>query len=395
MKKIFIISQSLNTGGAERVASNLSLELSKNLNYKVYLVLFDGNNQTYPAGCEVIDMQLPPKNNKLLKIINFFKRIKKLKKLKKQYEVDVSISLLNSPNIINVLSKYKDKTIVSVRNLMIKSKLGLFGKLSLKYSSKKADKVVSLSELVKIDLVNNYNIKEDKIITIYNSCDKEKLLENSKKDDVKIPKYEYVVNVGRLSNQKGQWHLIKAFKLIHKEFPNLKLVILGEGSYRKRLEQLICDLNLEDSIYLYGYVKSPHIIIQNAKLFLFTSLYEGLGNVLLEAIACETPVISVDCPAGPKEILKKITNFKELNIPVKDIEYSDYGILTPPFDSNIDYEGANKELNQEEILFASAVIEVLKNSELIDKYKKICKKRIKDFSVEIINNQWINLIDSL
>ena len=68
MRNIFIISHSLNTGGAERVASNLSLELSKNPNYKVYLVLFDGSNQTYPVGCEVLDMKLPNRKNKILKI---------------------------------------------------------------------------------------------------------------------------------------------------------------------------------------------------------------------------------------------------------------------------------------------------------------------------------------
>ena len=116
--------------------------------------------------------------------------------------------------------------------------------------------------------------------------------------------------------------------------------------------------------------------------------------MLLEAIACETPVVSVDCPAGPKEILKKMSSLNNIDIPVKEVEYSDYGVLIPPFNLNADFD-ESLELTDGEILFANSVIKLLKNEELYNKYKNICRERIKDFSTEVINSQWINLIDSL
>lgn len=394
-KTVFIISQSLNGGGAERVASNLSQELIKNKDYQVYLVLFDGQMQTYPSGAEIIDLHLGPQKSKIGKATVLFKRVWALRRLKKQYHTDISISLLSSPNVINVLSRQQDSVVISVRNLISKSAGSILEKALVRFASRFADMTVSLSELVRLDLIEHFGIKSEKVITIYNSCDPARLLTLSEQEDFKMPDYPYMVTMGRLTHQKGQWHLIRAFKLIHERFPDLKLVILGEGELKVDLQRLINQEELSDVVYLYGYIKSPHKIIQGAEAFLFTSLFEGLGNVILEAMACGVPVISADCPAGPREIMSAEKKSNSLKKKITEVEFSDYGILTPPFPVE---ESPNFEANiltEQEQKFAEAVISLYKDKKLYTHYKAQSLKRIQSFSADVTMGKWKKLLEQL
>ena len=395
VKNIFIISQSLNTGGAERVASNLSIELSKNNEYKVYLVLFNGDNRTYPAGCEVINMDIPSTNNKIKRIFVFLRRVLKLRKLKKKYNVDLSISLLSSPNYINVLSKRNDKIITSIRCFFSKKSTSKIKNKIIEYACKKSDKIVCLSKAVEYNMIKDYFADEKNTITIYNSCDSNNLIQNSINDNVEAPNFDYLINMGRLTTQKGQWHLIKSFKVIHECFPQLKLIILGQGEYKEKLNKLIAELNLEDHVYLYGYVKSPFVILKNAKAFLFTSLFEGLGNVLLEAMSGGVPVVSTDCIAGPREIIMNCNTKEDILSTITDTKFSDYGILVPPYYMNEQPAWDNLEITDNERKYADAVIKLLSDQNMLEKYKKASLERIKFFSPEKITNEWVDLIDSM
>lgn len=394
-KNIFIISQKLTGGGAERVASNLSQELVKNPEYNVYLVLFDGQNQSYPSGAEIIDMKLGPQKSIFGKSAVLFRRICKLRKLKKQYNADVSISLLSSPNFINVLSKCNDAVIVSIRNLISRSAESSTEKKIVSYSSKKADMTVSLSELVRLDMIENFGTPEDKIVTIYNTVDADKLIKLSEESKVKIPDYPYVVTMGRMMRQKGQWHLINAFRRVHEVCPDLHLVILGEGELESGLKRLTHKQGLDDVVNFMGFVKNPHRIISGAKAFVFSSLFEGLGNVLLEGMACGVPVISTDCAAGPREILSKCTSKADLKKVADGVEYAEYGILTTPF--NADDRpcfDVCKELKPERDL-AEAIINIYSDSKSASHYRQMSSERIKFFSAKTIMSQWEKLIDKL
>ena len=111
-----------------------------------------------------------------------------------------------------------------------------------------------------------------------------------------------VVAVGRLEKEKDYPTLLKAFARLREE-REVRLVILGEGSERPALEQLVCDLNLEDDVLLPGFVNNPLAYMSRANLFALSSAHEGFGIVIVEAMACGTPVVSTDCPFGPAEIL--------------------------------------------------------------------------------------------
>lgn len=111
-----------------------------------------------------------------------------------------------------------------------------------------------------------------------------------------------IIGVGRLSLPKGFDTLIRAFNIVQKKM-DARLVILGEGDKRKELEQLVEELGLNEKVWMPGYEKNPYRYIKKADLFVLSSLFEGLPNVLIEALALGIPCVSTRCKSGPKEIL--------------------------------------------------------------------------------------------
>jgi glycosyltransferase involved in cell wall biosynthesis len=109
--------------------------------------------------------------------------------------------------------------------------------------------------------------------------------------------------VGRLTEAKDFGTLIKAFAEVLK-VKDCRLVILGEGEKRRELESLIESLNLVNKISMPGFVDNPYKYMRQASVFVLSSKWEGLPNVLIEAMACGTPLVATDCPSGPNEILQ-------------------------------------------------------------------------------------------
>lgn len=389
MKNIAIIITKLNGGGAERCASNLSIELSKK--YNVKLIVFDATNMTYPYGGELISLDITSSNGLLSKAVNVIKRVKKVRDIKKKYEIDCAISLLDGPNIVNVLSSYKEKTIVSVRNMLSHEPMNALRKMLVRFTSIRSDVTVSLSEMVKYDLVNYFNIPKEKITTIYNHCDAQLLKDLCKNNPTKISvdsSNANFVTMGRLNKQKGQWHLIRAFKKVVEEIPNAHLYIMGEGELEQQLKNLICELNLENSITMTGYIKNPHGIYGQCEAFVFPSLFEGLGNVLLEALAFDMPIISADCEAGPREILAPDT---DLLTKASDMEMAEYGVLVPVCDGN--HFNATEPLTREEECLANAMIYLHNNAEIRDSYHNKAKVRMENFNKQLVMDEWAKVIE--
>ena len=182
----------------------------------------------------------------------------------------------------------------------------------------KADSIVTVSKGVAKDLTESIGIKPKKIVTIYNPVIKNDIFTKIH-EPVVHPWFQgrnlVILGVGRLEPQKDWLTLLKAFVLVLESHP-AKLVILGEGSLRKELEQTLSDLDIKGHVEFPGKVKNPYKYMARSDVFVLSSLFEGLSNVLIEALACGCNIVSTDCLSGPAEVLKN----------------GKYGILVPIHD---------------------------------------------------------------
>ncbi len=170
-----------------------------------------------------------------------------------------------------------------------------------------ADGVVAVSRGVAKDLINTIGLPRENIRVIYNPVDVPKLFELAK-EQVDHPWFRtgkplVVLSVGRLTAAKDYPTLLRAVSLVKRARP-VRLVILGEGEERAGLEAMVRDLGLEDVVSLPGFVKNPYAYMSKAAMLVLSSAWEGFGNVLVEAMAVGTPVVTTDCPNGPAEILE-------------------------------------------------------------------------------------------
>jgi glycosyltransferase involved in cell wall biosynthesis len=223
-----------------------------------------------------------------------------------------------------------------------------------------ADAVVAVSKGVADDLIKLTELPQEKVHVIYNPVVTPELF--AKADEpLDHPWFEpseppVILSVGRLTPAKDYSTLIKAFALVRKEMP-ARLMILGEGEERPKLEALIRDLGLEKDVALPGFVNNPYKYMKHAAVFVLSSQWEGLPTVLIEALALGIPVVSTDCPSGPSEIL----------------EGGKWGILVPV--GNIE-------------ALAKAI-----SNEIVARQTKEINERFKDFALDKVTIKYLEILN--
>ncbi len=394
MKHVMILTRKLSGGGAERVAASLASYLQDHC--QVVLVVLDGKNPTYESDAEtvILHLSVEDKGRGWRRAKWFFDLIAAVKRLKKWYQTDVCISFLTEPELANVLTKGKGKAILSVRNVRSSEIPGRIKRLRDRLIFARADAIVALSYNVGLDLQEHYGVAPESVQVIYNICERQRIAARMTEREIEPQLSAWfagdhtVITTGRLTEQKGQWHMIRAFRRVVEAVPDAKLVILGEGEERAYLTALIRDSHLEQSVALPGFRANPYIYERQADVFVFSSLFEGLGNSLLEAMACGLPIISTDCNAGPRELLAPDTDFSRQT---SEIEYAAYGVLTPVCDGM--KRQAGEPLTRAEEHLAQAITAMLSEPDLRMHYRNKSMERGKAFDKDAIVGQWIDCIE--
>lgn len=383
-KKIALLIDTMNNGGAQRVVSRLSEILEDQ--YELFVILFEDTYDAYQCKGQVVFLNIGAKKNGVIgKFFQLFQRTHTLKKLKKRHQFHGVISFLDSPNFVNLLSHTSEtKEAISIRNYSNtennQSFIGKLTNLGMKLIYNRAQKIISVSRVIEHSLMTEYNLKASKLCVIYNPYDVEEINDlGSETLDSEHSTFfdqgDIIITVGRHMYQKGFWHLIKAFKRVKEERPNSKLVIVGRDEQQGRVQNLVNQLGLADSVLLLGFQKNPFKFIKRSKLYVMTSLFEGFPNALVEAMACGCPVVSVDCKSGPREILDDGITLDEI---VDQVTPLSYGVLTPALENVENWEVNSLTCNEQKL--SQAMLLVLEDEALRLHYGIKAKARAKDFS---------------
>ena len=372
MKKIAVFLINLRGGGAERVVSYLLNEGHKE--FEFHLILFN----------KEIEYALPKSENikifelgkylgsKYLSILAIPYLAYKLKKYLIKNDIQTILSLLNRPNIISCYLKkhgWKGKVIISERADSITYYNSLyFGSFIIGLIKKYypyADVVTVISKGISHSL-KNFAVSKCKVI--YNPIP---LSQPSSKHRPANQPFIFI-NIARLEKQKNHVLLLKAFAELKNEY--CKLIIVGQGKLLGSLKNLSTELGIREKVQFTGFQSNIKSYLENADCFVFSSDFEGLGNVLLEALNTGLPVISTDCPYGPREILAPNTD--ECLLVQDRIEFADFGLLTPV----------------RNIKFLADAMKIMMSDESIrEKYQKLAHERASDFDIKKISEQYFKL----
>lgn len=230
---------------------------------------------------------------------------------------DAMVSAMHHANVIAVaartLARVPTRVVVSQRNEIMptpelrasrRERLVLAG---MRWAYPRAHAVVAISHGVAESLAAEVGVRIDQIRVVYNPAFQPGIEQRSR-EPLDHPWFAtdappVILGVGRLTEQKDFAMLVRAFSKVRVKRA-CRLVILGEGHMERRLHELIAGLDLQEEVLLPGFVENPFSWMRRSRLFVLSSLWEGFGNVLVEAMACGTPVVSTDCPSGPSEILE-------------------------------------------------------------------------------------------
>ncbi|CAM2061031.1 N-acetylgalactosamine-N, N'-diacetylbacillosaminyl-diphospho-undecaprenol 4-alpha-N-acetylgalactosaminyltransferase [Desulfovibrionales bacterium] len=176
------------------------------------------------------------------------------------------------------------------------------------------DFIICQSRDILLDLHDHYHVPETQMMVIHNPVDTSELQTRAKAMPPPLQSIHstynqrHLVAAGRLVHQKGFDLLLKALAYLADQIPNLHCTILGQGPEEAQLRAMIETLGLADRVFLAGFVADPAPYFFAADLFVLPSRFEGLPNVLLEALACGTPAVACTCPGGINEIIQSGQN---------------------------------------------------------------------------------------
>ena len=308
-QKIALFLPTLSGGGAERVMVSLANGFVDR-GFTVDLVLVKAEGPYLP----LVNDKVTIVNLNCSRVLTSLPGLIRYLKTAKPHAI---LSTLDHANIVaiiaHILTRRAQKIVVRVAicwsGLMRHENriLSTVIQVLAKYFYRATYQVIAVSEGVAKDLIKSHHIPPNKVKIIYNPAITPELLSKTQ-EPLNHPWFAtgeppVILSVARLTLQKDFTTLIRAFAHLNQQY-SARLLILGEGEERTRLESLVKSLGLEQQVSLPGFVDNPFAYMKQAAVFVLSSCFEGMPNALLQAMACGTPVVSTDCPSGPREILE-------------------------------------------------------------------------------------------
>ena len=358
MKKILFVIPSLKMGGAEKIMVSLFNNFDNDLFELSFLSFSNGSLKSKIKDQDrLIILDYDSLTSGIFEFLQYVRKMKPDIIFSTHSHLNALLCFFKKINIIKSKIIIRESNYLSIQQANGKS---LYEKYFITYMIKKfyhySDHLICQSNMMKNDIysfIPNFFVPTS---VIYN------LIEN-------IPPYigeekkKLIISIGRLELQKNHQLLIKAFDKVKNIIPH-NLIIIGDGSEYNNLVKLIDKKDLKDRVCLKGFVENVWDEYRNSAAFVLSSNYEGFPNVILEAMANSTPVISANCPSGPGEI----------------IQHGENGFL---FEMGCDDE------------LAKLIIRIVTDNELQKKIKKNAYQRLIKFNIIDVSKKYQNIFEKL
>lgn len=331
MKFILVIDR-IATGGAERILIDYYKHLEQK-GHEPYIFALTGNpsQSKWTDGIRVVYGFPNDEHNLLKKGIQQVLLLFKLKRLIKQLKPAGIFSSLEKSNLITIFTPAGDiKKTVSVHNVLsiqyTKIHNALVRKLVYKmiqFAYNHCSKVVAVSKQVKDDLIASFGVYSQNISIINNFIDNKWVKTKSSEfidNFTFLPDVNYILNVGRFSDQKAQWKLIKAFSIYAKDTNiHSELILMGAGDYTTNLQKLASDLHIADKVHILPFNVNPYKYMAKAHLFVLSSSFEGFPIVLAEISSLRIPFVG-SRKSIPEEMFDSKSIWEECIFDCRNIE---------------------------------------------------------------------------
>lgn len=328
-KNIFIWSPMISHVGTIRAAIGMAQSLIKYGDANVYLINVLGEFDNY-------------KNSQDFNLLSIFNKISFYKTGIISKFLIYIFTIFSIPSLIFYILKYKPKIIITClvgylptilklffKNLIVINsiqgypKLNILRRLLWKNIYLKSDGLITMTNITKVKLQKEFALESSKIIKVDNPIISRKIRlmasEDLEKEDLKYFKKKVFCSIGRLTRQKNYLELLKGFDNFSKIYKDkANLIIIGEGEDRSILEIFIKKNNIKNC-FLLGFKKNPYKYLSKSDLYISSSLWEEPGHTIIEAGYLNVPVLSSDCPNGPREIIiDNINGFKYFTNNIED-----------------------------------------------------------------------------